>query len=69
MCIVLYIYICHRHGKGFRKETTRFGLSIIFGIFSMDAGRYADKLWWSLMCMHSSFPAKNIRADDCDIII
>ena len=41
----MHIYICHRHRKGFRKEKTRFRISIIFGIFGMDAGRYADELW------------------------
>ena len=37
---------CHGHGRGFRKEMTKFGLSIIFGIFDVDASRYADELWW-----------------------
>ena len=27
------------------KEMMRFRLSVIFGIFGMDAGRYADELW------------------------
>ena len=31
--------------KGLGKETMRFGLSIIFGVFGVDAGRCADKLW------------------------
>ena len=31
--------------KGLGKETMRFGLSIIFRIFGMDAGRCADKPW------------------------
>ena len=31
--------------KGLGKEMMRFGLSIIFGIFSVDASRCADKLW------------------------
>ena len=30
---------CHRHEKGFGKEMMRFGLSVIFGIFGVDAGR------------------------------
>ena len=36
---------CHRHETGFGKEMTRFGISIIFGLFGMDASRYADELW------------------------
>ena len=36
---------CHRHEKGFGKETMRFGISIIFSIFGMDVGRCTDKLW------------------------
>ena len=36
---------CHRHEKGFGKETIRFGISIIFGIFGMDARGCADELW------------------------
>ena len=51
---------CHRHGKGFRKETMRFRLSVIFGIISVDAGRCADKLW-QFFCA--------CAADDRDVII
>ena len=36
---------CHRHEKGFRKETMRFGISVIFSIFGMDASRCTDELW------------------------
>ena len=31
--------------KGLGKETMRFGDSIIFGTFAMDAGRCADEPW------------------------
>ena len=48
---------CHRHKRGFGKETMRFGISITFGLFGMDAGRCADKLW-QFFCMHSGFPTK-----------
>ena len=41
-----FIYICHRHEKGFGKEMMRFGISIIFSLFGMDTGGCADKLWW-----------------------
>ena len=43
--IYIYIYICHRHGKGFGRETMRFGISVIFGIFGMDASGCTDELW------------------------
>ena len=43
--IYIYIYICHRHETGFGKETTRFRISVTFGLFGMDAGRCADELW------------------------
>ena len=36
---------CHRHETGFGKETMRFGISITFGLFGMDAGGCADELW------------------------
>ena len=29
--------------KGLGKEMTRFGLSVIFGVFGVDTGRCADK--------------------------
>ena len=45
MYIYIYIYICHRHETGFRKEMMRFEISIIFGLFGMDAGGCADELW------------------------
>ena len=32
--------------KGLGKEMMRFGLSVIFRVFSMDAGGCAEKLWW-----------------------
>ena len=35
----------HRHRKGFRKEMTRFRVSVIFGIFGMDVGGCMDELW------------------------
>ena len=49
---------CHRHRKGFRKETVRFGLSVIFGIFDMDASRYADELWCFFCACTVVFPPK-----------
>ena len=36
---------CHRHERGFAKETMRFGISIIFSLFGMDASGCADELW------------------------
>ena len=33
------------HETGFGKEMMRFGISVIFSLFGVDAGRYADKLW------------------------
>ena len=59
--VCMYIYICHRHEEGFGKEMTRFGISVIFGIFGMDAGGCADKLWWFFLDMHSGFPTKIIE--------
>ena len=35
---------CHRHETGFGKEMTRFGISIIFGLFGVDARGCADEL-------------------------
>ena len=32
MCVC----VCHRHGKGFGKDMTRFRLSVLFGIFGME---------------------------------
>ena len=49
---------CHRHGKRFGREAMRFGISIIFGIFGMDASRCADKIMVVLLCMHSGFPTE-----------
>ena len=46
MYIYKYIYKCHRHEKGFGKETTMFRVSVIFSIFGVDASGCADKLWW-----------------------
>ena len=37
---------CHRHGKRVWKRGNKVGLSVIFRIFGMDAGRYTDELWW-----------------------
>ena len=37
---------------------TRFGLSIIFGIFSMDASRWADELWQLFCACTVVFPLK-----------
>ena len=38
---------CHRHKKGFGKETMRFRISVIFDVFGVDAGGCADELWQS----------------------
>ena len=49
---------CHRHEKGFGKETMRFILSVIFGIFGMDAGRYTDEPWQFFCARTVVFPLK-----------
>ena len=49
---------CHRHEKGFGKETMRFRISIIFGIFGMDAHGFTDKLWWFFHACAVVFPLK-----------
>ena len=54
----IYVYKCHRHGKGFRRETMRFGISVIFGIFGVDAGRCADELWQFFCTCTAVFPLK-----------
>ena len=46
VCMYVYIYISVTGmEKGLGKETKRFGISVIFGTFGMDAGRCTDKLW------------------------
>ena len=35
-----------------------FRISVIFGLFGVDAGRYADKLWWFFCTCAVVFPAK-----------
>ena len=45
--------------KGLEKEMTRFGLSVIFEIFGMDAGRCTDKLWWFHCACTVVFPPKD----------
>ena len=47
---------CHRHETGFEKEMMRFGISVIFGLFGMDAGRCADELWWFFHACAMVFP-------------
>ena len=54
--------------KGLGKETMRFGLAVIFGVFSVDTGRCADELWWFHCICAVVFPPK-MRADNCEIII
>ena len=54
--------------KGLGKEMMRFRLSVIFGIFGMDAGRCADEPW-QFCCTCAVFSHQKIRADDRDIII
>ena len=54
--------------KGFGRETMKFGLSVIFGIFGVDADRCADEPWQFPCTCVVVFPPK-IRADDCYIII
>ena len=60
---------CHRHGKGLGKEMMRFGLSIIFGSFSMDAGMDVQINHGSSAVHGQWFSHQKIRADDHDIII
>ena len=50
---------CHRHKTGFGKET-RFGISVIFGLFGMDAGWCADERWQFCACA-VVFPTKLIE--------
>ena len=45
--------------KGLGKEMTRFGLSVILGIFGVDAGRYADEPWWFHGTCAMVFPLKD----------
>ena len=45
--------------KGFGKETMRSRLSIVFGIFGMDAGRYAHELWQFHCTSTVVFPLKD----------
>ena len=47
--------------KGLGKEMTRFGLSIIFGIFGVNTGRCADELWWFHCVCTVVFPAKRLE--------
>ena len=47
---------------------TRFGVSVIFGIFGMDASGCVDVLWQSSMHVQW-FSHQNNRADDHDVII
>ena len=42
--------------KGLGKETMRFGASVIFGTFGMDAGGCADEPMVVMLCMHSGSP-------------
>ena len=65
--INIHIYVTGTE-KGLGKEMTRFGLSVIFGVFGVDASRCADELWQFPCTCAVVFPPK-IRADDCDIII
>ena len=54
--------------KGLGKEMMRFGLSVIFRIFSVDASGCADEPW-QFHCTCAVVSHQKIRADDCDIII
>ena len=47
--------------KGFGKEMMRLRLSVIFGIFGMDAGRCADKLWWFCCTCAVVFPPERLE--------
>ena len=49
---------CHRHGKGFGKERTRFRLSMIFRIFGVDASRCADEILHFFCACAVVFPLK-----------
>ena len=60
--------ICHRHGKGIRKETKRFGAFIEFRVLTwmladaqMNPGSSDAHAQW--------FSCRKIRADDHDVLI
>ena len=42
--------------KGLGKEMTRFGSSVIFETFGMDAGGCTDELWWFCCICTVVFP-------------
>ena len=53
---------CHRHEKWFGKEMMRFGISVTFGLFGMDASADVQTNYSSSSAhMHSGFPAKLIE--------
>ena len=49
---------CHRHRKGFGRETMGFRISVIFRIFGMDASRCTDELWQFFCACAVVFPPK-----------
>ena len=58
--IYIYIYISVTGTeKGLGKETTRFGLSAIFGVFDVDPGGCADKPWQLCCSCAVVFPLKD----------
>ena len=44
--------------KRFWKRDNEVGISIIFGIFGMDAGWMQGQIMAVFLCMHSGFPTK-----------
>ena len=65
--LCVYIYICHRHKNGFRKETTRFQTFVINSYLAwmlagaqMNHGGSSAHVQW--------FSHQNGGADVCDII-
>ena len=68
LLFITFVYMCHRHGKGIRKETKRFGAFIVFGVLAwmpadmqMNHGSYNAHAQW--------FSHWKMRADDHDILI
>ena len=65
--IYIYVYVTGTE-KGLGKETKRFRVSVIFGTFGVDTGRFTDEPWQSC-CACTVVSHLKIRADDCDVII
>ena len=68
MYIYMCVYICHRYGKGIRKETKRFRAFVVFGVpvrmpvdMQMNHGSSNVHVQW--------FSCWKIRADNHDVLI